>query len=44
MKDTALVDLEPPLRPMTARAEPALPDADRVARFSFEPKFDGFLN
>jgi ATP-dependent DNA ligase len=36
--------LMPPLRPMVARAAPALPDRKEAARLAFEPKFDGFLN
>ncbi|MFB9745169.1 hypothetical protein ACFFOU_28995 [Pseudonocardia sulfidoxydans] len=38
------VVLRPPVRPMTARPADALPDVERAERFSFEPKFDGFLN
>jgi ATP-dependent DNA ligase len=36
------VVLRPPVRPMTARAAAELPDEQGAARFSFEPKFDGF--
>jgi hypothetical protein len=36
--------LRPSVRAMVARPAQALPPPDRAALFSFEPKFDGFLN
>ena len=38
-----LVELQPPVQPMVARAVEQLPDADGAGQLSFEPKMDGFL-
>ena len=37
-----IVELQPPVQPMIARAVEQLPDDDEADRCSFEPKMDGF--